>query len=274
MPVLAQTSGGQIRRPVKKTQNTSVAIKQEKKRTSAQKGSRKAGMSQAQKDCIIQNLISNMVYVDGGTFLMGSNDKEAGSNQKPVHQVTLSSFRIGKYEVTQEEWVVVMGSNPSHSKGARRPFECVNWDDIQEFIHKLNAMTGMSFRLPTEAEWEYAARGGKMSKGYKYAGSNNIGSVAWYDKNSGIESHDVGTKQPNELGLYDMSGNISELCQDWYGSYISGSQTNPTGTSSGSERVKRGGEFAMIAEGCTVSYRSGIPPDRRYYHWLGGRLAL
>lgn len=258
---------------MKKTQSTSTAIKSEKKRTSAQSGSRKTGMSQAQKDRIIQNLINNMVYVDGGTFFMGSNDNEA-SSKKPAHQVTLSSFRIGKYEVTQEEWVVVMGSNPSHSKGARRPVECVNWDDIQEFINKLNVMTGMSFRLPTEAEWEYAARGGKKSNGYKYAGSNIIGSVAWYDKNSDIESHDVGTKQSNELGLFDMSGNISELCQDWYGSYISGSQTNPTGASSGSERVMRGGHFSMIAEGCTVSSRYGIPPDRRYYHWLGFRLAL
>jgi len=181
---------------------------------------------------VIQNLIDNMVRVDGGTFTMGATSEQgsnAAGDEKPAHQVNLSSFSIGKYEVSQEEWEAVMGSNPSYFKGAKRPVEKVSWNDCQAFIRKLNELTGRSFRLPTEAEWEYAARGGNKSIGDKYAGGDNLGSVAWYEDNSGGTTHNVGTKSPNELGLYDMSGNVWEWCQDWYDSYSSSAQTNPKG---------------------------------------------
>jgi len=197
-----------------------------------------------------------MVFVKGGSFMMGSND--GGSDEKPIHRVTVSDFYIGKYEVTQKLWKEVMGSNPSRFKGDDRPVEQVSWNDVQEFIRKLNKKTGGNYRLPTEAEWEYAARGGAKSRGYKYAGSNNIGEVAWYDVNSG--THEVGTKKPNELGIYDMSGNVWEWCSDWKGDYSSGSQTNPTGPSSGSSRVYRGGSWINIAWHCRVANRNLSSP--------------
>ena len=224
---------------------------------------------------IIQRFVDNMVYVSGGTFTMGATSEQginAHYNENPAHQVTLSSFSIGRYEVTQEEWEAVMGSNPSYFKGKKLPVEQVSWDDCQEFIRKLNQMTGKHFRLPTEAEWEYAARGGNKSRGYKYAGGSDIGGVAWYRGNSGSKTHEVGQKQPNELGLYDMSGNVYEWCQDWYGSYSSSSQTNPTGSSSGSHRVGRGGCWLNNARFCRVSYRILNTPDGRTGH-LGLRLA-
>ena len=217
-----------------------------------------------------------MVYVSGGSFDMGATSEQGSdvdSDEKPVHRVTLSSYRIGKYEVTQELWEAVMGSNPSYFKGSRRPVECVSWDVCQEFIRKLNALTGQSFRLPTEAEWEYAARGGNSSRGYKYSGSNTIGDVAWYSENIEDQTHNVGTKSPNELGLYDMSGNVSELCSDRYGSYSSSSQSNPHGPSSGSNRVRRGGGWYCNGWGCRVSNRNRNSPDYRGSD-LGFRLCL
>ena len=257
--LMAQAAGGTIKRPTKKTQSTTNT--QSKKQTAKKQTQ---PMTQARKEQILQNLINNMVYVEGGTFTMGATP-EQGSDaydaEKPAHQVTLSSFSIGKYEVTQEEWQAVMGSNPSYFKGAKRPVETVSWNDCQEFIRKLNQMTGMRFRLPTEAEWEYAARGGNRSQGYKYSGSDNLGSVAWYSDNSGNETHPVGQKSPNELGLYDMIGNVWECCQDWYGRYSSGSQTNPTGPSSGSYRVYRGGSWAYFARYCRFSSRNSIMPS-------------
>ncbi len=224
---------------------------------------------------IILNLINNMVRVEGGTFMMGATSEQgsdAYNDEKPAHQVTLYSFSIGKYEVTQEEWQAVMGNNPSNFKGDKRPVEQVSWTDCQEFIRKLNAMTGKSFRLPTEAEWEYACRGGNRSIWYKYAGSDNLGSVAWYDKNSGNETHPVGQKSPNKLGLYDMSGNVWEWCQDWSGEYNSGSVTNPTGPDSGSYRVFRGGSWFFNARSCRSSRRFDYSPSYRYFD-LGLRLA-
>ena len=232
------------------------------------------------KDEIIQNLIDNMVSVEGGTFTMGAtseqgSDANDNDNEKSAQKVTLSSFSIGKYEVTQEEWEAVMGKNPSEFKGAKRPVENVSWDDCQEFIRKLNQLTGKQFRLPTEAEWEFAARGGNRSSGFIYSGSDNLGSVAWYSDNSNSETHPVGQKQANELGLYDMSGNVYEWCQDWYGDYSSSSQTNPKGPSSGSDRVNRGGSWGDDAGGCLcrVSSRICCAPDFRFY-FLGLRLAL
>ena len=166
-----------------------------------------------------------------------------------------------------------MGSNPSHFKGARRPVEQVSWDDCQVFIRKLNSLTGKNFKLPTEAQWEYAARGGKKSSGYKYSGSNTIGDVAWYGGNSGNKTHDVGTKIPNELGLYDMAGNVWEWCSDWNGDYSSSSQTNPSGPSSGSNRVCRGGSWNYNARYCRLSIRSFNSPVISY-NFLGFRLCL
>ena len=213
---------------------------------------------------------------------MGATDEQGGdaaTDENPAHQVTLSLFYIGQTEVTQELWQVVMGdNNPSTFKGRRRPVEHVSWTDCQKFIYNLNIMTGMKFRLPTEAEWEYAARGGNKSQGCKYAGSDNVDDVAWYSGNSGDwhydhMTHDVATKAPNELGLYDMSGNVWECCQDWYGSYEAMSQDNPSGPSTGTTRVYRGGSEGNDANGCRVSKRSRFVPsfnDRS----LGLRLAL
>ena len=228
---------------------------------------------------IVNNIINNMVYVEGGTFMMGATAEQksdADKNEKPVHQVTLSSFSIGKYEVTQEEWEAVMGSNPSDFKGKKKPVENVSWEDCQEFIRKLNSITGKNFRLPTEAEWEFAARGGNKSKGYKYAGSNTIDDVAWYRDNSDDHPHNVGTKSPNELGLYDMSGNVGEWCLDWYGKYSRSGQTNPIGSNRYGTRVFRGSAwwyFLDLATFFRVSCRHASTPSDRSDN-VGLRLAL
>ena len=212
----------------------------------------------------VNGVIFEMVYVEGGSFDMGAT-YEQGSDaydwEKPVHRVTLSDYYIGRCEVTQELWEAVMGSNPSHFKGAQNPVESVSWNDCQEFVIRLNSLTGMTFRLPTEAEWEYAARGGNKSRHYKYSGSGNIGYVAWYYKNSGKKTHAVGTKTANELGIYDMSGNVCEWCSDWYGGYSAGAQTNPQGPASGSNRVLRGGSWDYYAGRCRVSHRYYYVPN-------------
>ena len=215
----------------------------------------------------VHGVAFKMVRVVGGTFQMGATSEQgsdADSDETPVHSVTLSDYYIGQTEVTQELWEAVMGSNPSYFKGDnQRPVENVSWNDCQEFIEKLNRLTGKNFRLPTEAEWEYAARGGSKSRGYKYSGSNNPDAVAWYYYNSGSKTHPVATKQSNELGLYDMSGNVYEWCQDWYGGYKSNSQTNPTGPSTGSDRGLRGGSWFIGASYVRVSYRNYYTPDDR-----------
>ena len=223
----------------------------------------------------LNKLISNMVYVSGGTFTMGGTSEQgsdAESIEKPTHSVTLSSYYICKYEVTQALWRAVMGSNPSYSKGDNLPVERVSWDDCQTFIKRLNSYTGRNFRLPTEAEWEFAARGGNYSRHYKYSGSNNLDDVAWHGDNSD-RTHSVGTKRPNELGLYDMSGNVFEWCSDWYGTYSSYSQTDPTGPDSGSYCINRGGAFAYGASRHRSTDRNYSTPDTHYY-FLGLRLAL
>lgn len=207
-----------------------------------------------------------MIRVQGGTFTMGATS-EQGSDaydwEKPVHRVTLGGYYIGETEVTQALWTAVMGRNPSYFKGDNLPVEEVSWEACQEFIRKLNQMTGKNFRLPTEAEWEYAARGGNKSCGYKYSGSNYFGAVAWYEKNSGGRTHDVGTKSPNELGIYDMSGNVFEWCSDWYGEYSSSSQINPQGPKSGVYPVYRGGSWISHARHCRISQRG--------YNWFADR---
>lgn len=271
-----------------------------------------------------------MIRVQGGTFTMGATSEQgsdAYDDEKPAHQVTLSTYYIGETEVTQELWKAVMGTNPSYfapketsaaqgsydafvadakrlnakkpgtvkiptrqewdaamvttSGSLKRPVEQVSWDDCQEFIRRLNQLTGRTFRLPTEAEWEYAARGGSKSRGYKYAGGNDINAVAWYVENAydkGESSPDYGThivktKQPNELGIYDMTGNVWEWCQDWYGKYTDGAQSNPEGPSAASYRVSRGGSWLSNARYCRTSLRNFYSPDLRNYDF-GLRLVL
>ena len=217
-----------------------------------------------------------MVKVESGSFNMGATPEmeDPNESEKPVHLVTLANdYYIGKYEVTQALWQAVMGSNPSSSKGDDLPVERVSWNDCQDFISKLNAMTGKRFRLPTEAEWEYAARGGKKSRGYQYSGNNTLGDIAWYSGNSSSRTHAVGTKQPNELGIYDMAGNVWEWCQDWKGSYSSSPLVNPIGAVSGSLRVYRGGSWSSSARGCRTSCRNCFTPNGRDNN-LGLRLVL
>ena len=202
-----------------------------------------------------------MVFVLGGTFIMGCTDghiSDCSPNEIPAHQVTVSSYNIGKYPITQAQWKAVMGNNPSHFKGDNLPVEQITWNEVQKFLLRLNEKTGKNYRLPTEAEWEYAARGGDKSKGYRYSGSNNVNDVAWYDKNSGGSTHPVGTKQPNELGIYDMSGNVYEWVQDIYKvGYPSSHQINPTGPTSGTaHRVLRGGNWNRDVSRCRVSDRA------------------
>ena len=216
----------------------------------------------------------NMVYVEGGTFIMGSDKNDAPDNTKPAHSVTLSDYYIGQTEVTQELWEAVMESNPSYFQATHNPVERVTWSDCQKFIKKLNLLTGRHFRLPTEAEWEYAARGGNRSKGYIYAGSDIIGKVAWYINNSNNKAQTVKQKYPNELGIYDMSGNVWEWCQDWYGDYSSDAQINPQGSSSGSARVIRGGSWKNDANSdCCTFGRLDLTPAATPSN-LGFRITL
>jgi len=215
----------------------------------------------------VDTLEIKMILVEGGTFTIGCTGEQGDEcldDEKPAHQVTVSDFNIGIYEVTQAQWKAVMGNdhNPSYFKGNNLPVERVSWNDTKEFIERLNAATGKQYRLPTEAEWEYAARGGVKSQGYKYAGSNNINDVAWYDENSGRTTQPVGSKSPNELGIYDMSGNVREWCADWYGDYPFQAQQNPEGTSNGgANRVHRGGGMFGSATNCRVSNRRSDAPD-------------
>jgi len=233
----------------------------------------------------------DMVLVEGGTFQMGSKSGE--SDEKPMHSVRVSSFYIGKYEVTQKEWMDVMGSNPSRWKGDKLPVENVSWYDAVDYCNKRSVKEGLTpcysgsgasiscnwsangYRLPTEAEWEYAARGGSQSKGYTYVGSNDLGSVGWYDGNSGAKTHPVGGKAANELGLHDMSGNVWEWCWDWYDSGYYGKSPgfDPRGAVSGSSRVLRGGSWSPNANVCRVAYRSGNNPDDGLNSNYGLRLA-
>ena len=236
----------------------------------------------------VKGVSFNMIKVQGGTFTMGATSEQgsdAESGEKPTHQVTLSDYYIGETEVTQELWQAVMGTTIQeqakkgkyvtslYGVGNSYPMYYISWDDCQTFITKLNQLTGKNFRLPTEAEWEYAARGGQKSRGYKYAGSNTLSDVAWYVDNSSRKTHPVKQKKANELGLYDMSGNVYEWCQDWHGNYGSAAQTNPTGPSSGSYRVYRGGSWGISASDCRVAYRCDNSPGNRDF-FLGFRVVL
>ncbi len=212
-----------------------------------------------------------MVFVEGGTFDMGSNEYD---EEKPVHSVTVGDFYIGKTEVTQAQYQAVMGNNPSGFKGDNLPVEQVSWNDAVAYCKKLSQKEGVTYRLPTEAEWEYAARGGNQSRRYTYSGSNNVGDVAWYCENSGSKTQPVGTKQPNELGIYDMSGNVWEWCNDWYdGNYYKNSPSrNPRGASSGSDRVLRGGSWYYGSACCRSAYRGGRDPERIGFCVIGFRV--
>ena len=218
------------------------------------------------KKVTVNGITFNMIKVEGGSFTMGATSEQgsdAGDEEKPAHQVTLSDYYIGQTEVTQELWVAVMGSNPSrYTDNPKYPVEKVTWNTIvNDFLPKLNRITGENFTLPTEAQWEFAARGGNNSKGYKYCGSNNINDVAWYKTNSSNHPHAVGQKQPNELGLYDMSGNVMEWCNDWYDSYSAGAQTDPTGPVQGKHRIVRGGSYYYTEEASRVTCRIVNNPD-------------
>jgi len=232
-----------------------------------------------------KSLKMEMIYVPGGTYTMGCSseqDNDCRDNEMPVHRVTVGGFYIGKYEVTQAQWKAIMGTtvrqqqakaeaNSIVSEGDNYPMCYVSWNEVREFIRKLNAQSSRQYRLPTEAEWEYAARGGNRSRDYKYSGSNNADNVAWNGDNSDNKSHIVGTKSPNELGIYDMSGNIAEWCSDWYGSYFGNSQTNPKGSASGTGRVGRGGSWGDDALDTRVRDRISVTPNRRG-NFLGFRL--
>ena len=218
---------------------------------------------------------AGMVYIPGGTFDMGCGSwtSDCKGGEKPVHTVTVSSFYMGVTEVTQAQWEAVMGTNPSNFKGDDLPVENVSWNDIQDFLKRLNSQTGENYRLPTEAEWEYAARSG--GKKEKYAGTNsNLDDYAWYGNNSGSKTHPVGQKKPNSLGLYDMSGNVWEWCSDWYdGNYYTTSpDKDPKGAYSGSFRVLRGGSWNYLDVYCRSSNRLRFNPDYWYYD-LGFRFA-
>jgi formylglycine-generating enzyme required for sulfatase activity/predicted Ser/Thr protein kinase len=218
-----------------------------------------------------------MIAVAGGTFTMGctSEQSDCGDDEKPSHQVTLSSYKIGKYEVTQAQWKAVMGNNPSYFSGCDDcPVEQVRWNDVQEFIQRLEAKSGKKYRLPTEAEWEFAARGGNNRKNNKYAGSAILDDVAWYVGNSNGKTQPIGQKQSNELGIYDMSGNVMELCSNWYADYNTQIQNNPSGPNSGSNRVLRGGCWACNPYYCRVSDRYNINPAIVGDYGMGFRLVL
>ena len=261
-----------------------VEEKEEKQEKQIKTASKKSGglsprwLSSAtiEQKRILGALIENMVKVEGGTFIMGATSEQgsdAESDEKPTHRVTLSDYHIGKYEVTQEEWEAVMGSNPSYYKGTKKPVERVSWKDCKEFVRRLSAFTGLKFMLPTEAQWEYAARGGNKSKGYKYSGSNNLSSVAWYDGYGGAK--EVGRKLPNELGIYDMSGNVREWCSDAWYSYDSCSVVNPKHEGMpDSYRVYRGSGWRHYAETCRVSNRSYFVDPSYSDEYIGLRLVI
>ncbi|MCR5498581.1 MAG: formylglycine-generating enzyme family protein [Paludibacteraceae bacterium] len=224
----------------------------------------------------VKDVVFSMVKVKGGSFVMGATPEQSGeatAEEKPAHKVSLPDYWIGETEVTQALWTAVMGSCPSQlqMKGDSLPVACVSWDACQQFIAKLNALTGKAFRLPTEAEWEFAARGGAESKDYKYSGGNTLDEVARCDVYASDLYYNVASYRPNELGIYDMSGNVAEWCEDWYGAYAEGEQSSPKGPKSGEVRVSRGGGGTLGAPFFRVSSRDGGAPGRWFYH-VGLRL--
>ena len=226
----------------------------------------------AKRQVTVNGVTFNMIEVQGGRFNMGGTCEQLipEDDEFPIHVVALDNYLIGETEVTQELWTAVMGSNPSGFQGdVKLPVEHVSWNECQTFINNLKSLTGIEFRLPTESEWEYAARGGIYTHYYVYSGSNNIDDVAWH---SGDCTHVVAQLQPNELGLYDMSGNVFEWCQDWFGDYDMMPAENPTGPETGENRVRRGGSWGGSANGPRVSYRN-YELENIHYNYIGLRLA-
>lgn len=228
----------------------------------------------------LSNLIHSMIYVEAGSFKMGATAEQQGDSyewEKPVHDVTLSDFHISKHLITQEIWQAIMSNNPSSEKGSNLPVVNVTWEDCIEFIQKLNELTGLHFKLPTEAQWEYAARGGNKSRGYKFSGSNNVDDVAWcwYSIQAIDKLHPICEKAPNELGIYDMSGDVWEWCNDWYYIYDGNPVTDPVGAISGTRKVMRGGSSGIYSGPtcCRVSYRIGRIPKYKD-NYLGFRVVL
>ncbi len=220
-----------------------------------------------------------MVLVEGGTFSLGSRDADKEQDEGPMSEVTVNSFYMGIYEVTQEIWQDAMGSNPSLNVAENHPVERTMWLDAVEFCNTLSENEGLvpcyiidgtdvsfitdanGYRLPTEAEWEYAAEGGQLGKGTIFPGGSNLGDLAWYQDNSDTKTHEVGLKTPNELGMYDMAGNVFEWCWDWYGAYTEEAKTNPLGPESGDEKSMRGGAFITVEKACRSSRRFNAPVD-------------
>jgi formylglycine-generating enzyme required for sulfatase activity len=264
---------------VMKTQAVSDTIETEKRAEDSRKPSvlpaeQKPSANTVQKP-FVDFMLPEMILVEGGSFDMGctSEQQDCQDDEELVHRVTLDSYFIGKYPVTQAQWRLVMGNNPSSFTRCNRcPVEYVSWDDVQDFIRRLNELTGQNYRLPTEAEWEFAARGGNKSQGYQYAGGVNLDDVGWYTGNAEHKTHPVGQKRANELGLYDMSGNVWEWCQDWFGDYPPSAQTNPGGPSIGCYRALRGGSWLDDPQECRVASRLCCSPDDRFLI-LGFRLA-
>lgn len=227
-----------------------------------------------------------MVLVEGGTFIMGCTPEQGSNCEAPgypdrqtPHTVTLDTYYIGKYEITQEQWYEIMGTRPSYKENCNNcPVEQVSYGDVQEFIQKLNAKTGKKFRLPTEAEWEFAARGGVKSKGFKYSGGNDTDEVAWVKTGHwGIRSpQEVGKKKANELGIHDMSGNVMELCSDWFSEnyYVKSPEKNPKGPETGDGKVMRGGNWAFYSNNSRVAQRYFKEINNKGDSGTGFRLAI
>ena len=222
-----------------------------------------SGFAQTEAIQLNESVLLDMVFVEGGTFVMGSDDGK--KDARPAHEVELSDFYIGKFEFTQEQWVAVMGENPSEIECLKCPVNDMSWEALTDFLSKLNKQTGREFRLPSEAEWEFAAQGGKHSKGYLYSGSNSIEEVAWLKPNGNDQQHEVGLLKPNELGLYDMNGNAWELCLDWYDKkfYQRSQKKNPVNESPAKYRVSRGASWMSPAHYCERHYRNTDHPHHK-----------
>lgn len=239
----------------------------------------KEDLKKASLKLVLDSIEMNMVHVEGGDFVMGciTDDNCYTNYSKPSHNVTLSNYFISKFEVTRAQWRLVMGKDSKSRYNEvscdKCPVENVSWNEVQTFITKLNKLTGKNYRLPTEAEWEFAAKGGKKSKGFLYSGSNNLDEVSWYAKNHGNRMHEVGTKLPNELGIYDMSGNVSEWCSDGYCKYDDTPKINPTGCNDDSDKVVRGGNMAINPEMLAITSRRGATITFTDFELIGFRLA-
>lgn len=273
---------------------TDIVLENETTSTAEPKVEQVAAQPQSYKDqtgkhlFVVNGVEFAMIPVSGGTFMMGATSEQGENDpypvEQPAHKVEVSDFMIAETVVTQALWRAVMGygieeqarkgscDTTIYGIGDTYPMHYLSWFDCIEFITRLNALTGEHFRLPTEAEWEFAARGGKRSKGYKYAGSDSIANVAWYEENSDNQMHPVAKKQPNELGLYDMSGNVWEWCSNWFYDYDHEMKVNPQGPINGIERMSRGGGWNRIARRCRVSYRGDDLPELRAN--VGCRLVL